>query len=457
MRTLLTRRSCVKRRDDDQNVEETRMSDFNMNDMILVSVDDHVIEPPDAFTRHFPERLKSRAPRIETVNGKDGWLWEGKRYPSIGLNAVVGRPRSEYGMEPSAFGQLREGTYDVKARIDDMNVNGVAAAINFPTFPTFAGSVFLRTEDKDAALAAVRAYNDWHIHDWCAAAPGRLIPMIILPLWDMPATLEEIRRMSALGVHAISFPDNPSLVGLPSIHNEYWASMWKAEMVINCHIGTGAQAAHASPETPIDAWIVTMPMSIANSAADWLHSPIWKQYPNLRMALSEGGIGWIPYFLERADFTHEHHHEWTYTDFGGKQPSDVFKEHIITCFIDDQFGVKNLEYMNPDMVMWECDYPHSDTVWPNCPEYLWACVNGLARDTVDKITHANALREYQFNAIELLGRENLTVGALRAKAAHVNVEPRLNLGGLKTDSMDAIGKAKRPVTSGDIIAMFASA
>ena len=437
------------------------MSDFSMNDMILVSVDDHVIEPADAFTRHFPERLKSRAPKIVQAAGKDVWLWEGKHYPSLGLNAVVGRPRSEYGMEPQAYDQMREGTYDVHARVDDMNVNGVLASINFPTFPSFAGGVFHQTEDKDVALAAVQAYNDWHVHDWCAAAPGRFIPMIVLPLWDIPATLAEIKRMSVLGVHAVTFPDNPSLVGLPSLHNAYWAPVWKAlsdaKMVINCHIGTGARAAHASEETPIDAWIVTMPMSISNSAADWLHGSFWKQYPDLRMALSEGGIGWIPYFLERSDFTHEHHHEWTFSDFGGERPSDVFKRHIITCFIDDQFGLKNLEYMNENMVMWECDYPHSDTVWPNCPEYLWAAVNAMPRATVDKITHANALREYSFDPFALLGRENCTVAALRAKAGHVNVEPRHNLGGLKTDSMDAVGKARKPVTSGDIIKMFAAA
>src|SRR3546814_14431404 len=96
----------------------------------------------------------------------------------------------------------------------------------------------------------------------------------------------------------------------------------------------------------------------SNSAADWTFAKFWQRYPDLRMALSEGGIGWIPYFLERADFTHEHHREWTFTDFGGERPSDLFKRHVICCFIDDQFGVKNLEYMNVDMVAYECDYPH---------------------------------------------------------------------------------------------------
>ncbi|MDB5445285.1 MAG: amidohydrolase 2, partial [Phenylobacterium sp.] len=364
---------------------------MRMEDMIMISVDDHVIEPPDAFLRHFPAALKDRAPHVESADGKDSWVWEGKRYPTIGLNAVVGRPRSEYGMEPNAFSQLRKGTYDVKARVDDMNVNGVLASMCFPTFPSFAGKVFTDTADKTMALHGVRAYNDWHVQDWAGQAPGRLIPLILLPLWDAQSCVEEIKRMAALGVHAVSFPDNPYLIGLPSIHDSHWDPVWAAmcdhKMVLNCHIGTGASAAHASPDSPIDAWITTMPMSISNSAADWLWAPMWRKYPSLKMALSEGGIGWIPYFLERADFTFEHHNEWTHSEFGGKRPSDVFREHFLTCFIDDQFGLKSLDYIGDDIVMYEADYPHSDTVWPNCPEYLWASVNGLPKETIDKITH----------------------------------------------------------------------
>jgi predicted TIM-barrel fold metal-dependent hydrolase len=437
------------------------MSKFEMGDMILVSVDDHVTEPPDAFIRHFPENLRSRAPRVEHVDGVDSWIWEGQRFPSMALNAVVGRPRSEYGMEPTAYSQIRKGVYDVKARIDDMNVNGVTGSLCFPTFPHFAGNVFLKTQDRKMALAAVRAYNDWNVHDWCGAAPGRLLPLSVLPLWDMKDTVAEIRRLSALNVHAVTIPDSPTACALPSLHTDYWDPMWSAlsdaKMVINCHIGAGGTAPHASNETPIDAWITTMPMSIATAAADWLHGSFLKRYPHLRIALSEGGIGWVPYFLERADFTHEHHHEWTFTNFGGERPSDVFKRHFMTCFIDDQFGLKNLEYMNEDMVSWECDYPHSDTVWPNCPEYLWAIVNEMPQTTIDKITHLNVMREFSYDPFSLLGRENCTVAALREKAKHVDVSPRHNLGGLKAENSNVVGEARKPVTSGDIQKMFAAA
>src|SRR3546814_17557868 len=105
----------------------------------------------------------------------------------------------------------------------------------------------------------------------------------------MAETLKELKRMSDLGVHAVSFSDNPANIGLPSIHNEYWEPFWKAcsdyKMVINCHIGTGARAMHPSPESPIDAWITAMPISIANYAADWTFATFWQRYPDLRMAL----------------------------------------------------------------------------------------------------------------------------------------------------------------------------
>lgn len=437
---------------------------MRMEDMVIVSVDDHAVEPADAFIRHYPEVKRDRAPRIIDRHGRDAWLWNDTIYPTIGLNAVVGRPRSEYGMEPTRFDQLRKGCYDPKARIDDMNVNGVLASLNFPTFPSFAGNVFINAARTapDEALMAVRAWNDWHVHDWCAAAPGRLIPMCILPVWDIAATLAEMKRMSALGVHALSFSDNPALLGLPSIHSTVWEPFWQAcveyRMVINCHIGTGAKAAHASDESPIDAWITSMPISIANSAADWTFGSFWQRHPDLRMVLSEGGIGWIPYFLERADFAYEHQHEWTFTDLGGERPSDVFRRHVICCFIDDRFGLKNLDHLNTDMIAYECDYPHSDTLWPEVPEHLWPAVRDLDPAVIDKITHGNVMREFGFDGFGRNGgRANCTVGHLRELGRDVDIAPRANLGGLKTDSMEQIGRRRQPVTSGEIQRMFASA
>ena len=301
--------------------------------------------------------------------------------------------------------------------------------------------LFSTATDKTAALVMIKAYNDWHIDEWCGGAPGRFIPCAILPLWDPQLMVEEIKRVAAKGASTVSLPDNPAAKGLPSIHQAYWDPVWKAlsdhRFVISAHIGTGAGAPHASMDSAIDAWITTMPMSISNSAADWLFSSVFRRFPDLKLALSEGGIGWVPYLLERADFTYKHHKAWTNSNFHGELPSDYFKRHMITCFIDDVFGLKNTEFMNTDMVMWECDYPHSDTVWPHSPEYLWDSLKTLPRTLIDKLTHLNAMREFRYDPFSILGRENCTVGALRAQATHVDTQVVANMGGYNRTSTTA--------------------
>ena len=427
-------------------------------DLVIASVDDHIVEPPTMFDQHLGVQHRDIKPQVlKDKNGADFWLFEGRRAGNIGLNAVVGRMREEYGCEPISFDQMRKGAWDIDARIEDMNANGVLAALNFPSVVRFDGDLFHQFENKANALVLLRAYNDWHIDEWCGSYPGRNIPNALIPYWDIEETVKEVRRVVAKGCHAISFSDNPSLKGQPSIHDEHWAPLWKVcaenEVVINIHIGSGAQAPHASMASPIDAWIITMPISIVNSAADWLFLKALQTYPTLKISLSEGGIGWIPYFLERADFTYEHHRAWTYADFGKKKPSDVFREHFLTCFIDDQFGLKNLDAIGEDNVAYECDYPHSDSVWPDSSNVLMKSLEGLSATAIEKVTHGNAFRLYNFDPFSKLGgRENCTAGALRQRAKHIDTRP-VSFGG---PAPLAPGETRRAVTSGDITRMFAT-
>ena len=203
------------------------MTDMTLDVMILVSVDDHAIEPRGAFDRHMPAGFKGRGPVNEHIDGRDVWMFEGRAWGYMGLNSVVGRPKEEYGMEPLSYEHMRAGTYSVTDRVDDMSANGVLASLCFPTFPGFAGQKFQAHPERDVALAAMQDYHDWHVEDWCGAAPGRFIPMIMIPMWDMKATVAEIERHAKNGVHAITFPDNPAKLGFPSIHNEYWEPLWK--------------------------------------------------------------------------------------------------------------------------------------------------------------------------------------------------------------------------------------
>ena len=158
---------------------------MNARDLILVSVDDHLVEPPHMFEGRLPARYAEAAPKVERkADGSDVWVFNGSVIPNIGLNAVAGRPKEEYGIEPTAFDEMRPGCYDVHERIKDMNAGGVLGSMCFPSFPGFSGRLFAACEDKELALAVLQAYNDWHIDEWCGSYPGRFIPMALPVLWD---------------------------------------------------------------------------------------------------------------------------------------------------------------------------------------------------------------------------------------------------------------------------------
>jgi predicted TIM-barrel fold metal-dependent hydrolase len=394
-------------------------------DLILVSVDDHVVEPPNMFDGRIPAKWKDRAPRvIHKENGTDVWSYEGHEIPNVGLNAVVGRPPEEYGIEPTSFDEMRPGCYDIDERIRDMNVNGVLGSMCFPSFVQFCGQLFARTEDKELALVMLQAYNDWHIDEWCGAYPGRFIPLSIPAIWEPELMAAEVRRVAAKGCHAVTFSENPSKLGWPSVHSDHWDPFWKAcsdEGTVVCmHIGSSSEIVIPSPDSPFDVLITLSPMNIVQCAADLLFSPVLRKFPDLRLALSEGGIGWIPYFLERVDYVYSHHKAWTGQDFGDMLPSQVFSERVVTCFIDDAFGVESRAKLNVDNICWECDYPHSDSTWPQAPEMAMKYLDGVSDAEVNKITHENAIRLFSYDPFSVRAPELCTVAALRAEATDVD-------------------------------------
>jgi hypothetical protein len=142
-------------------------------------------------------------------------------------------------------------------------------------------------------------------------------------------------------------------------------------------------------------------------------------------------MGWMPFFKERADFVQEFHGYWTGVDFGGRKPSDVIRKHFLLCFTEDPVGIKNRHDIGIEMITWECDYPHADSTWPLSPERLWRLLEKLPEDEINLITHGNAMRYFNFDPFRHIDRKDATVGALRAKATHVDVTPKADLGGFK--------------------------
>jgi predicted TIM-barrel fold metal-dependent hydrolase len=394
---------------------------MNARDLILVSVDDHLVEPPHMFEGRLPARYADAAPKVERKpDGSDVWVFNGSVIPNIGLNAVAGRPKEEYGIEPTAFDEMRPGCYDVHERIKDMDAGGVLGSMCFPSFPGFSGRLFAACEDKELALAVLRAYNDWHIDEWCGSYPGRFIPMALPVLWDPELAAAEVRRVAAKGCHSITFTENPAALGYPSFHAGHWDPLWRAVcdegVVVSIHLGSSGQLAVTAPDAPVDVMITLQPMNICQAAADLLWSRVLKEFPDIRIALSEGGTGWIPYFLDRLDRTYDMHRLWTGQDFGNRLPSDVFREHFLTCFIADPVGIELRHLIGLDNIAWECDYPHSDSSWPEAPEELARVAAGVPDDELSRITYENACRWYSFDPFAHRARAQCTVGALRDEA-----------------------------------------
>jgi predicted TIM-barrel fold metal-dependent hydrolase len=408
---------------------------MQMNDMIIISVDDHIVEPADTF-KYVPRKYQDFAPKMITLkDGTERWTFGGKIMATIGSSAVVGRSREERHLEPSNLDQLRKGCWDVNARVDDMSANGVLAGVNFGTLTGFAGELFVggAKADPAAALALVQAYNDWHMDDWVGPHPARAIPLALIPLWDVNAAVAEVNRAAARGFKAISFCENSTALGLPSIHGDYWNPLWeticKHDLAVCIHIGTGGGWRFPSLDSPCDVPMTTMNITLADCMADFLFSPVLRNFPTLRIAMSEGYIGWVPFFKERVDYVYEYHRFWTGQDFGNKKPSDLVREHFLFCFTEDAVGVKNRHEIGIETLTWEGDYPHADSTWPESPERLWRSMKDLPDNEINMITHENAMRFFKFDPFQYMDRKDCTVGALRKAAAHVDTKPVKGAGG----------------------------
>jgi predicted TIM-barrel fold metal-dependent hydrolase len=370
------------------------------NDVKLISVDDHLLEHPTVWSDRLPERYRDAGPRVvEAVSGPwaghEVWLMEGRAYPTMKHYAIAGQDRDgETG--PIRFSEMLPGCYDPAARLADMDLDGVWAQLCFPTFARFAGTRFLDCDDHELAALCVRAYNDFVLDEWCAASAGRQIPLVILPLWDVAEAVAEVRRTAAKGARAVSFPENPAPLGLPTWHSRAWdpllAEVEAAGIPLCMHFGTSGRTTATSDDCPDSVRYTLLACNSMGLAADLLLSGVFARFPGLRVALSEGGIGWMPYFLERVDYTWEGHRKLEpATDFG-MRPSEMFADHIYGCFIDDEVGLEQRHRIGLSQIMWESDYPHADSAWPRSRERLAERVAHVPDDEVRLIVEANARR-----------------------------------------------------------------
>jgi predicted TIM-barrel fold metal-dependent hydrolase len=399
---------------------------MQIDDMILVSIDDHVIEPPDLFENHMPTKYRDQGPKFERLpNGVDQWVFQGEVMGTVGLGATASWPRDEWNFDPVGLAEMRPGCYDIHQRVRDMDANGVLASLNFGTSVGFAGAWLAGKPDLHLAQIAVSAYNDWQIDELAGSYPGRFIPLCTLPLWDTDACVLELERIAAKGCTAITFPETPYANGLPSFYGDHWDGVFEAcerlGIVVSMHIG-GAFNLLTRPEgAPPDQLIVLAAQLSGVAFTDLVTSGTFRKFPDLKVALSEGGIGWVPFMLDRMD-KHMWNQSWTGLDIGAASATEIWQKNFLGCFITEPTNLRLVDRMGEHTVAWECDYPHSDSTWPSSPEKLMAefVGAGTTDDLIHKITWENACAFYRWDPFRHTPREQATVGALRALATDVD-------------------------------------
>ncbi|OHV43841.1 amidohydrolase family protein [Pseudofrankia sp. BMG5.36] len=389
-------------------------SDLNLD--WLISVDDHVLEPPHLWVDRVAAKDRDRAPHMEfDDDGMDVWVYDGKRFPSSGLSAVAGKSKEEFSPEPLSYSEMRPGCYDAAERLKDMDQAGVLASLCFPTLPRFCGQMFYEASDRDFGLVCLRAYNDWMLEEWCGAAPGRYIPLVLIPLWDPALAVKEMERCAAKGATTFAFSENPEPLGLPTIHDPsgYWDPVMAAandlRMVVSMHVGSSSQVPKIASNTPFMANLTWGAMRTSGTMLSWLFSGMFQRFPKLKIALSEGEIGWMPYYLERAEQVLDKQRYWVqrgtkFADHDGVTGVDLdtldiratFRDHIFGCFIEDHHGIASLAEIGEDNIMCETDYPHSDSTWPNCIQTVKNIISRLPAETQYKLLRGNAERLYRF-------------------------------------------------------------
>ncbi|HZA88266.1 MAG TPA: amidohydrolase family protein [Acidimicrobiales bacterium] len=388
----------------------------------IISIDDHVLEPADLWLRYLPARFRDAAPRLVRMRGRFGdgprggwlatdegdwadiWVFEDTQMAIIPGFAAAGKDQNYLGAhwDPMTYDDMLPGCYDPSARLADMDLNHTDGSIAFPTFPRFCGQTFLEQGARDLALACVQAYNDWMIDEWCSgAAQGRLIPLTLIPLWDVDLAAAETRRCAAKGSHAIAFSENPTRLRLPSVHTDHWDPLWAAcqdtDTVVNMHIGSSSTFPMTSLDAPRAVSLALTYQGAAHGFADWLCSGVLDRFEELRIAWSEGQVGWMPFILERLDSV------WSdrpaYGNLDGRVrslPSSYLAGRVFGCVFDDVVGLRLRDQIGMDQIMFEVDYPHGDSTWPNSKAVLEkiATQADLSEDETRRLARGNAIRCY---------------------------------------------------------------
>jgi predicted TIM-barrel fold metal-dependent hydrolase len=377
----------------------------------IVDCDSHYTEPPDLWTSRAPRALKDRVPHLRHMEGRDLWFVGdnvllgaiGTSVIGKGLNKVRGK------LFLPQLDLIDEASYEPRARLKVMDGLGISHQILYPNVAGFGSSRFLAIPDADLRLACVSIYND-AVAELQRTANGRLLPQGILPFWDLPATLKEMRRIrEELHLTGVTIPDTPDRLGLPDFGDPHWEPFWEAaealHLPLNFHIGsadfgmfTNSPWKSMGDERKTAIGAAMLYMDNARVIANLLYSDIIDRHPDLRFVSVESGLGWIPFILEACEY------QWdemcpTEVRTHKLRPTEKFRQSIYACFWFEEDGPRRLiDKIGAERVLFETDFPHPTCLYPGSRQHLKHVLGDLPEQTRRRVLCDNATELYRIAA-----------------------------------------------------------
>ncbi|OWY80867.1 MULTISPECIES: amidohydrolase family protein [Rhodococcus] len=388
---------------------------YDLRDIKIIDTDTHVVEPPDLWTSRMSKKWGDLVPHVrwDEQRGDEAWFVSGTRMSAVGAPAMAGW--HEYPPScPPRFADTDPRSWDPAKRLALMDDYGIHAQILYPNVAVFSQKTLQSNGSNELQLECVRAYNDY-LTEWAQFAPGRYVPVGILPFWDMEATIAEVERVAAAGHKGLVFTQNPAAFGLPVLTDPYWDRLWASaqekKLPINFHIASGevdlSGFGHESNGVAANYGMmgISFFMDNARTISQLIFGGICDRFPELKFVSVESGIGWMPFALEGMDWqwrnsgVHKEHPNYELL------PSEYFKRQIYGCFWFEQDSARSaIEQLGADNVLYETDYPHptsmspgpaSDAVRPD--DYLRRNFAHLSEADARKILHDNAAALYNLD------------------------------------------------------------
>jgi len=357
----------------------------------LISADSHVNPPATMWAHYLPAEFRDQAPRVESTAEGDFEVFEGKRKPVLGINAMAGKRPEEYSLMVRRLDDVRAGGYDPAARLEDMDADGIRAEVLYGGGP-------LQSQRPELRTVSYAAYNDW-LADFCAKDPKRLLGIAYLPCEAPELAVAEVKRVARRGLRGCVIPRFPA-GGDADWFDPQWDVLWRALLdegfAAAIHVGGRSRKPAGLPSLDATGFMSDLLMSkfaMAESVSRIVLSGVLAKYPDLKIVSVEGQLGWVPFTKYYLDHIWEKHRFWTKSELK-ERPSVYFERQVYATFMEDPVGLREREHVGIDNILWSSDYPHSETTWPNSQKLTEEWTRDFPEIERRKILFENAERLY---------------------------------------------------------------